>query len=373
MRFTSKVRGSIRIFENLQNRNMINNLQVKKVEKSRIDSVDFENIPFGKVFSDHMFIADYLDGKWTNPRVVPYEPIAMSPAISALHYGQSIFEGLKAYRDQEGNPQIFRPEANHKRMNKSAERLCMPAISEKMFIGGLIELLKIDHEWIPRNNDTALYIRPFMFATDEYVGIRPSENYRFIIFSCPVGSYYTSPLKVKVSDHFVRAFPRGTGYAKVAGNYAAGMLPLKMARQEGYDQLVWLDGKEMKYVEESGTMNLFFQIGDTLITPIAEGTILEGITRDSMIRLAKESGYKVEVRKISIEEVFEAYNKGKLKDAFGTGTAATIAHIFTINYKGFDMQLPPMEERVISNDLRQQLDAIKTGKTADKFGWLVKL
>lgn len=352
---------------------MIPALKIQKREKSRISEVDFDNIPFGKVFSDHMFMADYIDGKWTLPRIVPYEPIPLSPAISALHYGQSIFEGLKAYRDQAGHPQVFRPEANHKRMNKSAERLCMPAISKEFFIGGLMELLKVDQDWIPSKPDNSLYIRPFMFATDEYVGIRPSENYRFIIFCCPVGAYYTAPLKVKVSDHFVRAFPRGTGYAKVAGNYAAGMLPLKFARQEGYDQLVWLDGKEMKYVEESGTMNLFFQIGDTLITPAAEGTILEGITRDSMIKLAKEAGYKVEVRKISIEEVFEAYNKGKLKDAFGTGTAATIAHIHTINYKGFDMQLPPLEERSISNNLRKQLDDIKTGRIADQFGWMVKL
>jgi branched-chain amino acid aminotransferase len=352
---------------------MIPALKIQKREKSRLSEVDFDNIPFGKVFSDHMFMADYIDGKWTQPRIVPYEPIPLSPAISALHYGQSIFEGLKAYRDQNGHPQVFRPEANHKRMNKSAERLCMPSISKEFFIGGLMALLKVDQDWIPRKSDNSLYIRPFMFATDEYVGIRPSENYRFIIFCCPVGAYYTAPLKVKVSDHFVRAFPRGTGYAKVAGNYAAGMLPLKFARQEGYDQLVWLDGKEMKYVEESGTMNLFFQIGDTLITPAAEGTILEGITRDSMIKLAKESGFKVEVRKISIEEVFEAYNKGKLKDAFGTGTAATIAHIHTINYKGFDMQLPSLEERTISNTLRKQLDDIKTGRIADQFGWMVKL
>ncbi len=352
---------------------MLPNLKIQKIAKSHIGEVDFNNIPFGKVFSDHMFMADYIDGKWTQPRIVPYEPIPLSPAISALHYGQSIFEGLKAYRDQNGHPQVFRPEANYKRMNKSAERLCMPPISKEFFLGGLMELLEVDQQWIPTKPDNSLYIRPFMFAIDEYVGIRPSERYRFIIFCCPVGAYYTAPLKVKVSDHFVRAFPRGTGYAKVAGNYAAGMLPLKFARQEGYDQLVWLDGKEMKYVEESGTMNLFFQIGDTLITPAAEGTILEGITRDSMLKLAKEAGYKVEVRKISIEEVFEAYNKGKLKDAFGTGTAATIAHIHTMNYKGFDMVLPAVETRHISNELRRQLDDIKTGRVADKFGWMVKL
>lgn len=352
---------------------MLSSIQISKIKESRISQVDFDNIPFGKVFSDHMFIADYRDGKWCDPRIMPYEPIAMSPAISALHYGQSIFEGMKAYRDPRGAPLLFRPEANHRRMNKSAERLCMPNISKEFFIGGLLALLKVDEQWIPKKDGYSLYIRPFMFATDEYVGIRPSESYRFIIFTCPVGAYYNAPLNVKVSDNYVRAFPRGTGYAKVAGNYAAGMLPLKYAKQEGFDQLVWLDGKEMKYVEESGTMNLFFQIGESLVTPIADGTILEGITRDSTIKLAKDLGMKVEVRKLSIEEVFEAYNKGKLKDAFGTGTAATIAPIQTITYKGFKMTLPAIEERKLSIQLRSALDAIRTGKTTDVNDWIVKL
>jgi branched-chain amino acid aminotransferase len=352
---------------------MLSNIKITRRSESLLSQVDWDNIPFGKVFSDHMFIADYKDGKWCDPRILPYEPIAMSPAISALHYGQSIFEGLKAYRDPQGAPLLFRPDANHKRMNKSAERLCMPAISKEFFTGGLLALLKVDEQWIPTKPGYSLYIRPFMFATDEYVGIRPSESYRFIIFTCPVGAYYNAPLNVKVSDNYVRAFPRGTGYAKVAGNYAAGMLPLKFARQEGFDQLVWLDGKEMKYVEESGTMNLFFQIGDTLVTPIAEGTILEGITRDSILKLAKEAGLKVEVRKLSIEEVFEAYNKGKLHDAFGTGTAATIAPIQTITYKGFKMQLPVLESRHTSILLRNALDDIRTGAVTDKHGWVIRL
>lgn len=352
---------------------MLSNIKITHTTSSHFEQVDWENIPFGKVFSDHMFIADFRDGKWSDPRIVPYEPIPMSPAISALHYGQAIFEGLKAYRDPQGKPLLFRPEANHKRMNKSAERLCMPAISKEFFLGGLLALLKVDEKWIPNKAGYSLYIRPFMFAIDEYVGIRPSESYRFIIFTCPVGSYYNAPLNVKVSDNYVRAFPRGTGYAKVAGNYAAGMLPLKFARQEGFDQLVWLDGKEMKYVEESGTMNLFFQIGDHLVTPVAEGTILEGITRDSVLKLAKGLNIKVEVRKVSIEEVFEAYNKGKLHDAFGTGTAATIAPIQTITYKGFKMVLPPVEGRVMSKKIHEALDAIRTGVVADENGWVVRL
>lgn len=348
-------------------------IEIQKIQKSKIDQVDFNNLPFGKIFTDHMFIADYTNGAWTNPRIVPYEPIAMSPAISALHYGQSIFEGLKAYRDQNGVPQLFRPDANNKRMNKSAERLCMPAIGKEFFVEGIKALVSLDQEWIPRIPGYSLYIRPFMFATDEYVGIRPSENYRFIIFCCPVGNYYTAPLKVKVSDNYVRAFPRGTGYAKVAGNYAAGMMPLKHAREEGFDQLVWLDGKELKYVEESGTMNLFFQIGDTLVTPVAEGTILEGITRDSVIRLARHLGIKIEIRKISIEEVFEHFNKGRLLDAFGTGTAATIAPIMVINYKGFNMNLPPVEDRKYSTAIHKLLDQIKTSEVEDTFNWVVQI
>lgn len=352
---------------------MLSNIKVTHTTKSHFDQVDWDNIPFGKVFSDHMFIADFVGGEWTDPRIVPYEPIAMSPAISALHYGQSIFEGMKAYRDAVGNALLFRPEANHRRMNKSAERMCMPTLSEDLFMGGLLALLKLDEKWIPKKPGYSLYIRPFMFATDEYVGIRPSESYRFIIFTCPVGAYYNAPLNVKVSEEFVRAFPGGTGFAKAAGNYAAGMLALKAARQAGYDQMVWLDGKEMKYVEESGTMNLFFQIGDSLVTPLTGGTILEGITRDSVIKLAKDLGIKVDVRKISIEEVFEAYKEGKLLDAFGTGTAATIAPIQTITYKGHRMELPAVEGRQMSNRIHETLNAIRTGAATDTYGWMVRL
>ncbi len=346
-------------------------LHTTRIEGSRLPQIDFDNLPFGSTFADHMFVCDYRDGKWCDPRILPYQSLSLSPATSALHYGQSIFEGLKAFRQNSGRSVVFRPEDNHKRMNKSAERLCMPAIGKEFFMDGLMELLRIDEAWIPKPQGFSLYVRPFMFATDEYVGIRPSENYRFVIFCCPVGRYYQSAIHVKVSDDYVRAFPRGTGYAKVAGNYAAGMMPLKMARQQGFDQLVWLDGREMKYVEESGTMNLFFQIDQTLVTPIADGTILEGITRDSVIRMAKDAGYKVEVRKISIEEVFEAYNHGRLLDMFGTGTAATVAPISSVTYKGFRMELRPTQEREISQYLGKQLEQIRTGEIADPYGWNV--
>lgn len=348
-------------------------IHIQRTSKSRISEVDFNNIPFGKVFSDHMFIVDFNGKDWVDARIEPYSNLSISPAISALHYGQSIFEGLKAYRYDNGEARIFRPDANWLRMNKSAERLCMPQMDQKMFVEGIRSLVELDQNWIPEKGGYSLYIRPFMFATDEYVGIRPSETYRFVIFTCPVGSYYSGMVNVKVSDHYVRAFPRGTGYAKVAGNYAAGMMPLKHAREEGFDQLLWLDGKEMKYVEESGTMNLFFVIDDTLITPVADGTILEGITRDSVLKLAQDLEIKTQVRKIAIEEVFEAYNYGKLKDAFGTGTAATIAQLNSITYKGYRMQLPPAEERPISNLLGQTLDDIRHGRAEDRYNWMIKV
>jgi branched-chain amino acid aminotransferase len=348
-------------------------IAIERVAKSHITEVDFDNIPFGKIFSDHMFVADFDGEKWGDLRISPYGPMELSPAISALHYGQAIFEGLKAYRNQAGEPVIFRPRSNWNRMNKSAQRLCMPAMPEEIFIEGLKALVRLDEAWVPQKEDYSLYIRPFMFAMDEYVGVRPSETYRFVIFTCPVGPYYSAPVKVRVSDAYVRAFPRGTGYAKSAGNYAAAMLPQKLAKQEGYDQLIWLDGEHLKYVEESGTMNLFFVLDNVLITPVADGTILEGITRDSILKLARDLGISADVRKIEIEEIRQAHIEGRLQDAFGTGTAATIAHIAAINYNddGGDRELPPVTEREISNRLREALDAVKTGKSEDIHHWLL--
>jgi branched-chain amino acid aminotransferase len=360
-------------FPNFDTQMAIHVFPITHIEKSSLPQVDFDNLPFGKVFADHMFVAEYRDGHWQNARILPYGEIPTNPAISALHYGQSIFEGLKAYRDQQGNIRIFRPYDNMSRMIRSASRLCMPAVTEEIFIGGLKALLELDQEWVPRKAGYSLYMRPFMYAIDEYVGIRPSDSYRFIIFNCPVGNYYTAPLNVKVSDRYVRAFPMGTGFAKVAGNYAAGMLPLKHARKAGYDQLVWLDGKEMKYIEESGTMNLFFQVGNTLVTPIADGTILEGITRDSILGLAIEAGLPVEVRKISIDEVVAAYDRNELNDAFGTGTAASVAQISSITVQERRLELPPLESRIYSNSLGRMLDDIKTGKTQDTRGWIMNL
>jgi branched-chain amino acid aminotransferase len=348
-------------------------ISIRKVQNSRINEVDFNNIPFGRVYSDHMFIADYEDGQWSDLRIVPYENLSMAPASSVIHYGQSVFEGLKAYKNNKGEAVVFRPEANAKRLNKSAERMCIPEVPEELFLQAMTELLKLDNAWIPNKENTALYIRPFVFAMDDYIGIKPSEKYRFMIITCPVGAYYSEPVRVKIETEFTRAAKGGTGYAKAAGNYAGSLYPAKLAQKQGYHQLVWTDALEHKYIEESGTMNIMFVINDTLITPEASSTILRGITRDSVLTLARDWGMKVEERRVSINEVIEAAKNGTLKEAFGAGTAATIAHIALIGYDGVDYKLPAIEEREFSNKVLKAMDAIKLGEVEDKFDWIFKL
>lgn len=347
-------------------------LSITKIKESRIADVDFNNIPFGQVFSDHMFVADYKDGKWGKPRIQPFEGFHMHPATSVLHYGQAIFEGLKAYKTVHGDPVLFRPDENFKRFNKSAERMCMVSVPEEFFIDGLRELIKLDKDWIPTKDGSSLYVRPFMFATDEYVGIRPSENYKFIIFTSPVGAYYPEPIKVKIEEHFSRAAEGGTGAAKTAGNYAASLYPSKLAAQEGYRQLIWTDAKEHKFIEESGTMNVMFVIDGKILTPSTEqDTILKGITRKSVIQLAKDHGYQIEERRVEVEEVVQAARDGRLQDAFGAGTAATIAHIKGIGFRDEYFELPPVAVRNISNDLLAKLNAIRLGETDDPYGWVI--
>lgn len=349
------------------------NIDIKQTANSRIKEVDFANIPFGKVYSDHMFVADFDGRQWSNLRIQPYEHLRLSPANSALHYGQSVFEGMKAYKNEAGEVLIFRPKANFERLNRSAERMCIPALPEEVFMNGLSELLKLDHAWVPDTPNTALYIRPFIFATDEFIGIRPSDTYKFIIFTCPVGSYYTEPVRVKIETKYSRAVEGGTGAAKAAGNYAASLYPARQAQKMGYHQLVWTDARTHEYIEESGTMNIMFLIGDTLITSPTGDTILAGITRNSVLTLAREWGYKVEERKISVKEVIEAIQKGTLKEAFGTGTAATIAHIAIIGHDGMDYTLSPLETRTFSNRVLEELDNIKTGRSEDKWNWVYKI
>lgn len=350
-------------------------LKINKVTQSRIEQFDFEHIEFGKHFSDHMFRVDYKDGQWQAPEILPYGPIEVAPSISAIHYGQAIFEGMKAFKNANtGKPQLFRPLENHKRLNKSALRMGMPEIPEELFMLGLQTLIDIDQQWIPTKEGSSLYVRPFMFATDDFVGVRPSSNYSFMIFCCPVNSYYPLPIKVLVEEHFVRASEGMAGYAKAAGNYGISMLPTALAKQKGYDQIIWTDGKQHEYVEESGTTNLFFVIDDkTVLTPQLDGNILNGITRDTCIQLLKQKGFEVQERKISIKEVIEAAKEGKLTDCFGTGTAAIIAKIAAIGYKGQDYVLPNAEKRFVSNWLYQQIYGIQTGKVEDPNNWVTAI
>ncbi len=347
----------------------ISTIKITKTENSRINEVDFDNIPFGKVFSDHMFSMDYANGEWSNFEITPFQNLNFSPAMSSLHYGQSIFEGMKAYR-KEDKIYTFRAKDNFERLNKSANRMCMPNIPNELVMEALEQLLKLDQKWIPDNDSNSLYLRPFMFATDEYVGIRPSETYKFIIFGCPVGSYYTEPLKVKIESHYTRAANGGVGEAKAAGNYAASLYPAKLAKEEGYHQLLWTDSKEHKYIEESGTMNVMFVIDGKLISPDLSGTILPGITRKSVLEIVRSWGIEVEERKIEVSEIITAMENGTLQEAFGAGTAATIAQIHTIGYEGKNYVLPEISERKISNKVLTFLTRIKRGQEEDKWGWI---
>jgi branched-chain amino acid aminotransferase len=348
-------------------------IRIDKKSQSRIHEVDFDNIAFGREFADHCFIADYINGEWTDFRIQPYGEMTFSPAMLALHYGQTIFEGMKAYRNDDGKVMMFRPMDNFARLNKSAKRMCMPTIPQSLMMDALQELLKIDKDWVPKRKDSSLYIRPFMFATDEFIGVKPSETYRCMMFTCPVGPYYSTPLKVMVESHYTRAPKGGTGSAKSGGNYGGAMYPAKLAQEKGYHQLLWTDAAEHKYIEESGTMNVMFQIGDKLVTPPIGDTILEGITRDSVLKLASSLGINVDERRISIDEIVEAYDNDLLLDAFGIGTAATIAQIELIGYNGRDLVLPPVEERNMSNLIAKQLTAIRYGEVEDTFGWMVSM
>jgi branched-chain amino acid aminotransferase len=351
----------------------MSDISITRTQASRIESIDFKNIQFGKVFSDHMFSATYKDGQWGDPQIIPFADIPMNPGMSSLHYGQAVFEGMKAYKNAAGEVLLFRPNDNAARINKSLERMCMPAIPEEMFLAGLDQLLKIDSAWVPNEPDTSLYIRPFVFATDDFLGVRPSQTYRFMIIACPASKYYTEPISVKVETEYVRSAPGGTGAAKAAGNYAASLLPTKIAQQEGYQQILWTDSATHQNFEESGTMNIMFVIDGVLITPATSNTILSGITRDSVLKLAQTLGVKTEECTVSVKEVIEAAEEGRLSEAFGTGTAVTISSIKTIGYQGKNHDLPAIGEHSLSGKLLATLDDIKYGRTADSFGWMHKI
>ncbi len=355
---------------------MVDTLKIStsRVSESRLAKVDLSNIPFGKVYTDHMFMADYRDGEWKHLRILPYGYIPISPATPALHYGQSIFEGMKAYPSEKGKEAlVFRPLDNWKRMNISAERMCMPVIPEELFMESLAALIDLDRAWIPETEGSSLYIRPFMFSADEYIGIRPSLDFTFMIILSPVGPYYSTPVKVKIETHYTRAVEGGTGFAKAGGNYGGAIYPAKLAQDQGYHQLIWTDGKTHEYVEESGTMNVMFVIDNVLVTPALSDSILAGITRKSVLELARHWGMQVEERKISVKELVAALEQGKVQEAFGAGTAATIAHIELIGHEGKNYELPSIEKRQLSNKVYAELESIKRGKSPDPFGWIYRI
>lgn len=349
-------------------------ISIQKTQNSRLSTVDFENLPFGKHFADHMFVMDFENGKWGEPQIVPFENLSIHPATSALHYGQAIFEGLKAQRGVNGEILVFRPDMNAKRFNESAARMCMQELPEGIFEEAIRVLVDLDKEWVPKNEGQSLYIRPFMFATDSYVGIKPSDTYKFMIMCSPVGTYYSEPVPVKIETYYTRAAQGGVGRVKAAGNYASSLYPTKLANEQGYKQLIWTDAKEHKYLEEAGTMNVMFVINDVLITPSEKNdTILKGITKRTVIEIAQDWGVKVEERDISVDELIEAITSGRLQDAFGAGTAATIAPISLIAYDGVDYELPPVESRELTNKIKDYIQQYKKGAVEDKFNWLMRI
>ncbi|MEM6963909.1 MAG: branched-chain amino acid aminotransferase [Bacteroidota bacterium] len=346
-------------------------IETTKVSKSRLPEIDFDKIPFGRTFSDHMFSADYVDGEWTNFQIVPFSNLSLSPVNLALHYGQSIFEGMKASKMNDGTPALLRPEMHVRRLNASADRLCMPNFPEDLFVQALHELVGLDAGWIPQKEGSALYIRPLMFATDEKLGVTVSDTYKFLIITGPVGPYYPKPVKLYADTQYIRAADGGVGEAKTAGNYAASLYPAKKAMQKGYDQILWLDAKEFKYIQEVGTMNIFFVIDGKVITPATTGTILKGITRMMSIEILRDKGYEVEERLLTIQEVVEAHRDGRLQEVFGTGTAAVVSNVELIHYDGTDMKLPPTETHAIAHLLKNEINGIRSGAVADQFGWVV--
>jgi len=348
-------------------------ISVTKAESSKLKDLNPDNLPFGKFFTDHMLEADCENGEWKNVEIKPYQPLLLSPSVAALHYGQAIFEGIKAYKDQQGNPFIFRPHDNFKRFNISAARMQMPQVPEELFMEGMRKLIDIDRNWIPQTHDHSLYIRPFMFSSDEIIGVRPSENYKFLIILSPTGPYYAAPMRIYVEEKYVRAAPGGVGYAKAAGNYGAAMLATAEAKEKGYDQVLWMDATEHKYVQECGTMNVFFVIGNTAITPgLEQGTILAGVTRNSIMTLLKDMGYVVEERDLSIDEIIDAYKSGELKEVFGAGTAATVSLIKELRYKDFVMNFD-VDTWKAAPGVKDILTDIREGKGVDKYNWMYKV
>ncbi|WKZ60210.1 MAG: branched-chain amino acid aminotransferase [Cyclobacteriaceae bacterium] len=342
---------------------------VERIAQSNLSKVDFKNLEFGKYISDHMLLAEYKNGQWQTPRVVPFGELKMDPGILALHYGQAVFEGMKAYRMTDGNISVFRAYKHHQRLNRSLDRMCMPAVPEEIFINGLHTLLDTDQAWIPNDEGSSLYIRPLVFASESRLGVKISDQYKLVIMTSPVGPYYSKPLRVKVEETYVRAAEGGVGFAKCAGNYGASFYPTKMAREQGYDQVLWTDARDHQYIDEAGTMNVMFVLNNKLVTPKLTTAILDGITRDSILTLAKELNMEAEERKVSLDDLIDGFKNGTLTEAFGAGTAAVVSNIEVINIHGTDYQLPKAGPESFQQRVKQKLYSIRHGNEPDTHQW----
>jgi branched-chain amino acid aminotransferase len=342
---------------------------VERTPKSRIKETDFNNLEFGKYISDHMLVADFIDNKWQEPKIMPFGDMLMSPAMLSLHYGQSVFEGMKAFKNKDGDICIFRPQKHSERLNKSLARMCMPEIPEEMFIQSLRSLIDVDKDWIPTSEGSSLYIRPFVFAFEPRLGVKIADHFKFIVITSPAAAYFSKPTRLKVEEQFVRAAEGGTGFAKCSGNYGGAFYPTQLAREQGFDQVLWTDAKEHKYFDEAGVMNVMFVINGKLITPKLTNAILEGITRDSILKLTAELGIEVEERRVSVLEVEEAFKNGTITEAFGTGTAAVVSPIATINIHGKDYDLPEAGTTSFQQRAKVKLNNIRLGIEKDVHGW----
>lgn len=351
---------------------MKHNVEIIKAENSKINSVDFSNLNFGQVFTDHMFSCDFKDGEWGTPTISPYGPLTIDPSARVFHYGQAVFEGMKAFKDAEDQVWLFRPEDNLDRINKSSSRMAMPEFPKELFFDGLEALLKIDKQWIKKEDGSALYIRPFVIATEPAIAASPAAEYKFMIILSPVQAYYAGEVRVLIAEKFSRAADGGVGFAKAAGNYAAQFYPTSLANKEGFQQIIWTDANTHEYLEEAGTMNIFFRINDTLITAPTNDRILDGITRKSIIQLAEDNNIEVEVRPITVTEIKEAARKGELKEIFGSGTAAVINPILGFGHNDEKFELPKMTD-TYATLFKEKLNNIQYNKSEDPYGWRYKI
>lgn len=348
---------------------ILTGIDIRKTKNSRLAEVDPENLEFGKHVSDHMLVCDYDRGEWQQPSIVPFANLSLSPAALALHYGQTVFEGMKAFRMVDDRINIFRIEKHYERFGRSLDRMCMAVPPREIFIEGMMKLVEMDKDWVPSKQGSSLYIRPFVYATEARFGVKVSEQYRFVIFTGPVPELYSKSIRVKVETQYVRAAKGGTGFAKCGGNYGASFFPTQQARKEGYDQVLWTDSTHHQFIEESGMMNVLFVIDGILVTPSPSDSILDGVTRESLLLLANDMGYQWEERPVALTELEDAFRDNKITEAFGAGTAAVVAPIETININGIDHKLPPYSTENCMFRIKQRLERIRAGKEEDIFGW----